>query len=257
MRFSSRFELVELLGSPSLFVKLVLSLAGFFFRFLLGSPILGLLDYRIDLVLAVTTHLDKCLRLDDRKIIERQITLLDKLLGDFLGHAVNLHERFHRSLNLTLKLRCGHDLDVPTAKLASQSNVLSEPTDGLRQVLVVDQCDGSSDHVAQQDLLDLGWLQSVRDQHHRIVTPADNVYPFAGQLACYVFDPIAPHAHTSSYAIDALVGAADGDLAAVARLAADGVDLDDPFGNLRNLLLKQPLDQCPLGSRKDDLHAVS
>ena len=124
-------------------------------------------------------------------------------------------------------------------------------------MLVVDQRDGSADHVAQQHLLDLRRLQCIGDQDHRIIAPTDDVDPLASQLAGHVFNPVASHAHTSPNAIDALIGAADGYLAAIPRLAADRVDLDDPFGNLRNLLLEQPLDQGPLGPRKDDLDAVS
>ena len=100
-------------------------------------------------------------------------------------------------------------------------------------------------------------MQCIRDQNHRIIAPTDNVDPLASQLAGHIFNPVASHAHTSPNAIDALIGAADGYLASIPGLSADRVDLDNPFGNLGNLLLEQPLDQCPLGSRKDDLHAVS
>ena len=100
-------------------------------------------------------------------------------------------------------------------------------------------------------------MQCIRDQNHRIIAPTDNVDPLASQLAGHIFNPVASHAHTSPNAIDALIGAADGYLASIPGLSADRVDLDNPFGNLGNLLLEQPLDQGPLGPRKNDLDAVS
>ena len=58
-----------------------------------------------------------------------------------------------------------------------------------------------------------------------------------------VLDAIAAHADAGSDAIDPLIRAAHGHLAAIARLAGDGPDFDHAVGDFGNLLLEQPLDQ--------------
>ena len=92
--------------------------ASLFLSLLLGGSILGLLDDRVDLLLAVATHLDESLWLDDRQVIEGQVPLFDELLSDLFGHPIDLHEGLHGSLDLAFELWSGHDFDVPATELA-------------------------------------------------------------------------------------------------------------------------------------------
>ena len=119
------------------------------------------------------------------------------------------------------------------------------------------QHDRPAQHLAEDHFLDLGRLQGVGDQHLHVVAPADDVDPFAGQLVDDVLDAVAADAHAGPHAVDPLVGAADGDLGAIAGLAGDGADLDHAFGDFGDFLLEQPLDQLRLGAAEDDLHAAA
>ena len=57
--------------------------------------------------------------------------------------------------------------------------------------------------------------------------------------------------------VDPLIGAADGHLAAVARLAGHGLDFDHAVGDFGNLLLEQPLTKCGPRAAENDLHPAA
>ena len=52
-----------------------------------------------------------------------------------------------------------HDFNVPTAKFGSQTNILSTATDGQRKLVFADQNNGTTDHIAKQNLLDFRRLE--------------------------------------------------------------------------------------------------
>jgi Holliday junction resolvase RusA-like endonuclease len=140
----NHFEMLETLASPygllgraALFVKFFLILSLLFCNLLIFRFGIRLFNNRVHLLLRPATHFHQGIRLDNGKIVIGQIALLDELLGNFLSHPLNLHESFHRSLNLTLQFRSSHNFNVPTAKLASQSDILTISTDCLRQMLFV------------------------------------------------------------------------------------------------------------------------
>src|SRR5262249_22660142 len=108
----------------------------------------------------------------------------------------------------------------------------------------------------EKHLLDLRRLQGVGDEHLQRVVPADDVDALAAQLVHDVLDARAAHAHAGAHAIDLQVDAADGDLAAVAGLAGDGLDLDGAVGDLGDRVLEQPPHEVGVGPRQDDLDAV-
>ncbi len=98
-------------------------------------------------------------------------------------------------------------------------------------------------------------MERVGDQHLQVVAPANDVDPFAGQLVNDVLDAVPADADAGPHAVDALVGAADGDLRAVTRLARLGLDFNHAVADFRDLLLEQALDQGRANSAEDDLDA--
>ncbi len=166
-------------------------------------------------------------------------------------------EARHGLLDLLVEFLAGHDLDVPAAELAGQADVLPAPADGQRELVFAHQHDRPAEHLAEDHFLDLGRLQGVGNQHLHVVAPADDVDPLAGQFVDDVLDAVAAHADAGPHAIDPLVGAADGDLGAIAGLAGDGADFDHAFGDLGDFLLEQPLHQLRLGAAEDHLHAAA
>ena len=65
-----------------------------------------------------------------------------------------------------------------------------------------------------------------------------------------------PRGPTQADGVDALRVRLDGDLRAVARLARDAADLDEPVGDLRHLELEERLDQLGVAPREDHLRAL-
>ena len=100
---------------------------------------------------------------------------------------------------------------------------------------------------------DLRGLQRVGDQHLHVVAPADDVNSLARQLINDVLDPISADTNARPHTIDARISTADRDFAAIARFSGDGPHLDHLLGDLRDLLLKQPLDQLRASTAEDDL----
>ena len=119
------------------------------------------------------------------------------------------------------------------------------------------QDDRPAQHLAEDHFLDFRRLQGVGDQHLHVVAPADDVDAFAAEFVDDVLDAVSAHAHAGADAVDALVGAADGDLGAVAGLAGDGADLDHALGDFRDFLLEEALHQVRLGAAEDDLDAAA
>ena len=149
---------------------------------------------------------------------------------------------------MLVKFIAGHDFNIPAAKLAGQTHVLTPSANRQRKLIFANQRDGPPHHGAQNHLLHLGRLQCVGDEHLRILTPAHDVDPLSRQFVDDVLDSISPDADTSPDTIDPLVGAADRDLAAIAGLAGHRLYADHAFGNFGNFLFEQPHHQmgsCP------------
>ena len=72
-----------------------------------------------------------------------------------------------------------------------------------------------------------------------------------------VLDPIAPHPHASSNAIDSLIAAADSHLAAIARLAGNRTNFNDALGDFGDFLFEQPLDKLSPRAAENDLHPTA
>src|SRR5581483_12417372 len=90
----------------------------------------------------------------------------------------------------------------------------------------------------------------------RLGIPRDDVDLIAAQLRDDHPHARAARADAGPDRIYALGVRLDRDLRAVARLAGDAADLDEPVGNLRDLELEERLDQLWVAPREDDLRAL-
>ncbi len=160
------------------------------------------------------------------------------------------------SLDLIFEFGAGHDFDVPPTKLASEPHVLAAATDRERELVFLDEDDRAADHVTQQHLLDLGRLQRVGDQDFRVLAIADDVDVFTREFLTDRLDPAAAIADAHGDRVDLGVDAADGDLAAVTRFAADRVDRDHLLAQFGDLLFEQSLNELWSGAAEDDANTV-
>src|SRR5262249_18715096 len=143
-----------------------------------------------------------------------------------------------------VQLVVGHDLDVPLDELRRKAHVLPAPADRQRELVLLDQDDGALEPLVEEDLVDVGRLQGVADEHLQRVVPAHDVDALAAaELLDDVLDAAAADADAGTDAIDAAVNAADGDLGAVAGLARDPLDLDGAVLDLGDLALEEALDE--------------
>src|SRR5204862_3128378 len=98
--------------------------------------------------------------------------------------------------------------------------------------------------------------EGLRDEASRLVVPRDDVDLLAAKLRDDHAHAGAAWADARADRIDALGMRLDRDLRAVARLAGDAADLDEPVGDLRHLELEQRLDQLGIAAREDHLRAL-
>src|SRR5262249_53082214 len=126
-----------------------------------------------------------------------------------------------------------------------------------RKLVFLDEDDGPPQPGVKEHLLDAGRLEGVGDEHLERIVPADDVDAFATQLIDDVLDATAADADAGADAIHLHVDARDRDLAAVASLARQRLDLDGPVLDLGDLLLEQPADELGVVARQNDLDAVA
>ena len=217
----------------------------------------GLLHDAVHLLGRKAAHFHQRVRLDGREIVVGEEALAHEPLGQLGLDAFDRRIARHGLFDLLVEFLAGHDLDVPTAELAGQADVLAAPADGQRKLIFLHQHDRPAQHLAEDHFLDLGRLQGVGNQHLHVVAVADDVDAFAGKFVDDVLDAVAAHAHARPDAIDPLVGAADGDLGAVAGLAGNGADFDHALGDFGDFLLEQALHQMRLRAAENDLHAAA
>ena len=163
----------------------------------------------------------------------------------------------HRPVDRLGQFLLGHNLDVPAGELARQPDVLPATTYRERQLVLAHQHDRPAQHLAEDHLFDLGWLQSVGDQQLQVIVPANDVDSFAAQLVDNILDPVAAHADAGAHTVDPLIAAADRHLGSVAGLAAHRADFDHTVDDLGNLLLEQPLHQLGSGAAEYHFHAAA
>src|SRR5262249_35606377 len=110
--------------------------------------------------------------------------------------------------------------------------------------------------VVEVDLTHARGRERLRDEARRLRVPRDDVDLLATQLRDDHADARAAWADAGADRIDALGVRLDGDLGAVARLAGDAADVDEPVRDLRHLELEQGLDQLGITPREDDLRPL-
>ena len=220
------------------------------------SP-LRLCNYLIDSLGRQATHLHQVVGLDHRKVVVGQKALAHEPFGERIVEPLDRRKSGRCPLDLLVELLLRHDLDVPAAEFAGQPHILPAAADRQRELVFPHKHDPPAEHLAEDDLVDLGRLERVGHEHLEVVAPANNVDPLATEFLNDVFDAIAADAHAGPHAIDATVGADHSHLAAVAGLPGDGPDLDHAVGDLGDLLFEEPLHELRPDPREDDLHPAA
>ena len=125
----------------------------------------------------------------------------------------------------------------PSRPIASES-IRSGTVDVGDAVLLVDV-----------DREHLGRAEGVGDERRRVVVPRDDVDLLAAELGHDGLDAGAALADRRADRVEALLARRDGDLGAAAGLAGDGLDLDRPGVDLRDLELEEAACRKPLWVR--------
>ena len=155
-------------------------------------------------------------------------------------------------VGLGRELGLGLDVDPPAGQAGGEARVLALAADRQRE-LVVGHDDGRLARlVVDEDLAHARRRQRLGDEPGGLVVVGDDVDLLAAQLG-------DDHAHARAARADAgadrvhAVGVGDDrDLRAVAGLAGDVDDLDQPVGDLGHLELEELLDQLGVAAGDDD-----
>src|SRR5205085_5001508 len=110
--------------------------------------------------------------------------------------------------------------------------------------------------VVDVDLAHARGRERLRDEARGLRVPRDDVDLLAAELGDDHPDARAPWANARADRVDTVGVRLDRDLRAVARLAGDAADLDEPVRDLRHLELEERLDQPGIAPRQDDLRAL-
>ncbi len=216
----------------------------------------GLGDDRVNGFCRQPTHLHQRIWFDDRQVIITQESLFDELFGQLEFDSIEFTEPVDGSLNRFGQFLLGHNLDIPATQFTCQADILPTSPDGQRQLILTDQDDGASEHLAENHLFNFGRLQGIGDQDLQVIAPADNINPLSGELVHNVFDPIAADADTGPHTVDAGIGTDNRHLRAVARFTGHCLDFNHSVDDLWNLLFEEPLDQVRPNPTQDDLDAA-
>ena len=164
-----------------------------------------------DLFFCETAHRHQSIWLDHRQVVVTEESFFHQAFGHFDLDPLQGIEALHGPIDRFRQFFLGHDLNVPARKLTCESNVLTAPADGKRQLIFTHKHNCPTQHFAEDHLFDFGRLQRVGDEHFQIVVPADDVYAFATQFIDDVLDAVPAHADAGTHAVDTLVRTTDGD----------------------------------------------
>ena len=126
-----------------------------------------------------------------------------------------------------------------------------------RQLILADEHDPATEHLAKDHFVDLGRLQGIGHEDLQVFAPPHDVNPLSAEFLDDVLDTVATHAHACPNTVDATVGTDHRHLAAVARLAGDRANLDHAVSDFGNLLLEKPLNKLGANPRQNDLHPTA
>src|SRR6476619_3702314 len=157
---------------------------------------------------------------------------------------------------LLRELGVGLDVDLPAREARGETRVEPLLADRERE-LVVRHDDGRvAALVVDVDLAHPRRRERLRDEPRRLGVPRDDVDLVAAELGHDHADARAARPDARADRVDALDVRLDRDLRAVARLACDAADLDEPVGDLGHLELEQCLDQLRRATGEDHLRAL-
>ena len=153
-------------------------------------------------------------------------------------------------------LGLGHDVDFPAGELGGELHVLAAPPDRKAELIVGHDDLGLVLLLVHQHLADLGGSQRIDDEVRGVGRPRDDVDLLALQLLHHRLDAAAAHADAGADRVDRAVVGEHGDLGAAARVASDGLDLDDVVVDLRHFLGEQLGHELRMAARQEDLRAA-
>ena len=129
--------------------------------------------------------------------------------------------------------------------------------DRQRELVFANQHNAATEHLTENHLVNLCWLEGIGHKHLEVVAPPHDVDPLSTEFFDDVLDTVATHAHARTDAVDTGVGADHGNLAAIPGLPRDRTDLNHTVGDLWDFLLKQPLHKLRTDTGEDDLDPAS
>src|SRR5215211_6405606 len=155
-------------------------------------------------------------------------------------------------LLLLRELGLGADVDAPAGQPRGEPRVLALAADRERQLVVGHDHGRLAVLVVDEHLAHARGAERLRDEASGLVVVGDDVDLLAAQLRDDHSHARAARPDAGAHGIDAVGVRDDRDLRAVAGLARDVGDLDQPVGDLRHLELEQLLDQLGVAARDDD-----
>src|SRR6266536_2005297 len=154
------------------------------------------------------------------------------------------------------ELRVGLDVDLPAREPGREAGVHALLANRERELVVRDDDGRLLRVVVEVDLAHARRGQRLRHEARRLGIPRDDVDLLAAQLRDDHAHARAARADAGADRVDALGVRLDGDLRAVAGLAGDAADDDEPVGDLRHLELEERLDQLRIAAGEDHLRAL-
>src|SRR5579884_4005073 len=147
-------------------------------------------------------------------------------------------------------------VDLPPGEACGEAGVHALLADRERKLVVGDDDRRLARLVVEVDLAHTRGRERLRDEPGRLRVPRDDVDLLAAELGHDHADARAARPDAGADGVDALRVRLDRDLRAVAGLARDAPDLDEPVGDLRHLELEQRLDQLRVAAREDHLRPL-
>ena len=111
--------------------------------------------------------------------------------------------------------------------------------------------------LVESNLLHACWTQRLGNEPCRVLIPLDDVNLLALELIDNLTDTRSSRSDTSPNGINVVIVGGNGDLGPMTSLSRDGLDLDVPVHELRNLELKKGSDEFGMAARHDDLRTFT
>ncbi len=163
-------------------------------------------------------------------------------------------KRLRHRLQALVELVRRQNVNVPTRQPRRQTNVLTTLADRQAQLILANHHRPPTKLKAQADLRHFRRLQRVLDQNLAALVPPDNVDLLTVQFVHDVLDPAPANANARPHRVNLRIHRRHRHLRPVPRLARHRLDLDDVLRNLRNLNLKQTLDEVRVRTAQHNLH---